>query len=61
MCILLVCSHIFGLTILYLVPVLHLEQIISMFEHILVVTLLYLGSASKVQGSSSNYQKGRFQ
>jgi hypothetical protein len=32
-----------------------------MFEHILVVTLLYLGSASKVQGSSSNYQKGRFQ
>jgi hypothetical protein len=27
-CILLVCSHIFGLTIVYLVPVLHLEQII---------------------------------
>jgi hypothetical protein len=60
-CILLVCSHIFGLTIVYHVPVLHLEQIISMFKHILVVTLLYSGSASRVKGSSSNYQKGRFQ
>jgi hypothetical protein len=54
------CSHIFGLTIVYPVPV-HLEQIISMFKHILVLTLLYSGSASKVKGSSSNYQKGRFQ